>query len=589
VKKRESSRTSSATAGRPGFALVLHTHLPYVLNHGRWPHGSDWLNEATVECYLPLLDAARRLIADGISPRWTINISPVLAEQLASPVFQKEIEFFIETRLRYVEDNRGYFRRSGQDALVALTHYWEEYFQRMWGLLRSAGDDLLGAFAELGAAGHLEIITCAATHGYLPLLSRDESIHLQLRTAVESHTRHFGRPPRGIWLPECAYRPRSEWAPPVGAGKGRRGLRPGMEEMLARHGIEFFVVDTHLVRSGTPLSAYRDFFPALAGLSGERPAVRPARPAKAGTPYRAYRVASRGGTGTAVAFVRDPRTTVQVWSRDQGYPGEPHYLEFHKKHFPGGFRYWRVTGAGVDLGDKELYHPPTAAERVESHADHFLTLIQSTLADAARETGDVAPIVVSPYDAELFGHWWFEGPAWLEAVARRLATNGVRPVTLAEVLDSGIPAEVMTLQEGSWGEGGDHRVWLNRETEWTWDRVYDAEQGLVEHVRRVAAGGASDLDRRIVAQACREALLLQASDWQFLITTFSARDYAERRFAEHYTAFKRLLEMADKLRQTGALAPEDEEALRRLEQDDFPFPDLDPTWAIGRDTAEGAA
>ena len=583
MKKRESSRTSSAVPGRPGFALVLHTHLPFVLNHGRWPHGSDWLNEATVECYLPLLDAARRLAADGISPRWTINISPVLAEQLASPVFQKEIEFFIETRLRYVEDNRGYFRQTGQDELVALTRYWEEYFQRMWGLLRGVDGDIVGAFAELGAAGHLEIITCAATHGYLPLLSRDESIHLQLRTAVETHTRHFGRPPRGIWLPECAYRPRYEWAAPVGAGKALPVLRPGVEELLARHGLEFFIVDSHLVRSGTPLSAYRDFYPALAELSDDPPAARVASAAKLATPYRAYRVASRGGTGTAVAFVRDPQTTVQVWSRDQGYPGEPQYLEFHKKHFPGGFRYWRVTGSGVDLGDKELYHPEIAAERVQSHADHFLALIQSTLAEAARETGGAAPVVVSPYDSELFGHWWFEGPAWLEAVARRLAANGVRPVTLADVLDRGIPADVTTLQEGSWGEAGDHRVWLNRETEWTWDRVYDVEEGLVEHVRRVAEGTASELYRRVVAQACREALLLEASDWQFLITTFSARDYAERRFAEHYTEFKRLLEMADKLRHTGALAPEEEEVLRRLERDDFPFPDLDPRWALGDD------
>src|SRR5262249_42687329 len=220
VKKRESSRAASSPGsapGRPaaGFALVLHTHLPFVLNHGRWPHGSDWLNEATVECYLPPLDRARRLVASGISPRWTINISPVLAEQLASGAFQKEFEFFIGTRLRYVEDNRDYFRRTGQEELVALTRYWEEYFERMWGLLRSVGGDLLGAYAELGAAGHLEIITCAATHGYLPLLSRDESIRLQLATAVATHRRHFDRAPRGIWLPECAYRPRYDARPPT--------------------------------------------------------------------------------------------------------------------------------------------------------------------------------------------------------------------------------------------------------------------------------------------------------------------------------------------------------------------------------------
>jgi 1,4-alpha-glucan branching enzyme len=165
-------------------------------------------------------------------------------------------------------------------------------------------------------------------------------------------------------------------------------------------------------------------------------------------------------------------------------------------------------------------------------------------------------------------------------VARRMAANGVRPVTLSEALDAGVPGEATTLQEGSWGEGGDHRVWLNRETEWTWDRVYDAEQALMAELGKRAPDG-SPLRRRLLAQACREALLLQASDWQFLITTHSARDYAERRFAEHYAEFKRLLELVAKLDSTGGLSPEDEESLRRLERDDFLFPDLDPAWTQG--------
>jgi 1,4-alpha-glucan branching enzyme len=232
----------------------------------------------------------------------------------------------------------------------------------------------------------------------------------------------------------------------------------------------------------------------------------------------------------------------------------------------------------VDLGDTQLYSPEAAAERVATHADHFVDLIRRTLAEAAADGGTV---VVSPYDAELFGHWWFEGPAWLEGVARRMAANGVRPVTLAEVVDRGVPAEVTTLQEGSWGEGGDHRVWLNRETEWTWDRVYDAEQGLMAELGKTPSNGQAALRRRLLTQACREALLLQASDWQFLITTGSARDYSERRFAEHYAEFKRLLELAAKLDASGALSPEEEESLRRVERDDFPFPDLDPSWALG--------
>jgi 1,4-alpha-glucan branching enzyme len=237
-----------------------------------------------------------------------------------------------------------------------------------------------------------------------------------------------------------------------------------------------------------------------------------------------------------------------------------------------------VTGPGVDLGDKQLYEPAVAAERVAGHADHFADLVRATLAEADAQAGD-AGIVVAPYDSELFGHWWFEGPTWLEAVARRIAASGVRPVTLAEVVDTIAPGPATTLQEGSWGEGGDHRVWLNRQTEWTWDRLYDAEHSLLAHLDRPASAGAPPLRRRLLAQACREALLLQASDWQFLITTASARDYAERRFAEHYAEFKRLLEMLDRLDAGGEVTAEEEEVLRRLEQEDFVFPDLDPAWS----------
>src|SRR5205823_4140166 len=197
------------------FALVLHTHLPMVLNHGRWPHGSDWLCEAAFECYLPLLETAHRLVADGISPKWTINLSPVLTEQLASPEFQKELSFYYENVRRACVESREFFSKLNEKQIVGLTYFWEEFYERMWELHRRIGGDIPGTFADLQRGGHLEIITCAATHGYLPLLSRDESIHLQLRTAVETHQRHFGRTPRGIWLPECAYRPRYEWTPPT--------------------------------------------------------------------------------------------------------------------------------------------------------------------------------------------------------------------------------------------------------------------------------------------------------------------------------------------------------------------------------------
>ena len=558
------------------FSLVLHTHLPMVVNHGRWPHGSDWLCEATFECYLPLLDTIHRLVADGISPKWTINLSPILTEQLASPEFQKELAFYHENIRRACVESREEFTTAGRTELVKLTHFWEDFYERMWELHRRIGGDIPGTFADLQRHGHVEIITCAATHGYLPLLSRDESIHLQLRTAVETHRRHFGRAPRGIWLPECAYRPRYEWTPPTGRDRGTaRRLRPGIEEMLAAHELEYFIADAHLVTAGEPVFLYRDYVPAR----GQVAAAAELPTGNARSPYVPYHVASRGGTGQAIAFIRDPKSTLQVWSREHGYPGNFNYLEFHKKHFPGGLRLWRITDASGDLGTKQPYDPAVAAAQTRAQAAHFAELLRETL---AAESSKGPAMVCSPYDAELFGHWWFEGPMWLEAVMRKLASVGVTPVTLGEALERVPPATTLALPEGSWGEGGDHRVWLNPDTEWTWDRVYAAEAEWVEHLRR--AGGNGDA-RRILAQATRELLLLQASDWQFLITTWAARDYAERRVAEHYAEFKRLSEMARSVAGGEPLSVEAAETLRRLEREDPCFPDLDPSWGLGPPTA----
>jgi 1,4-alpha-glucan branching enzyme len=557
------------------FALVLHTHLPMVVNHGRWPHGSDWLNEATFECYLPLLDVAHRLVADGVSPKWTLNLSPVLVEQLASPEFQKELAFYYENVRRACVDSREYFATHGAPELLGLCDFWQAHYERMWELHRRIGGDIPGTFAELQRGGHVEIITCAATHGYLPLLSRDESIHLQLRTAVETHKRHFGVAPRGIWLPECAYRPRYEWTPPTGRERSNeRRLRPGIEELLAAHGLEYFVADSHLVAAGKPVFLYRDYIPARKEPMTEPTPAIPVN--EAHSPYAPYRVASRGGHGSAIAFIRDPRTTLQVWSRDHGYPGEYAYLEFHKKHFPGGLRFWRITDNRGDFGTKIPYDPKLAAEKAVLQASHFVALVRETAEMATQADGRPA-LICSPYDSELFGHWWFEGPMWLEHVAREMSRAKVTPVTLAEALDVTPPRATLALPEGSWGEGGDHRVWLNRDTEWTWDRVYSAEAEWTAHLR---AGTDAHPDlARVLTQATRELLLLEASDWQFLITTGAARDYAERRVAEHYAEFKRLSEMASTLRGGQPLSVEAADTLRRLEREDFVFPDLEPAWA----------
>ncbi|MDQ7820584.1 MAG: DUF1957 domain-containing protein [Armatimonadota bacterium] len=549
------------------FALILHTHLPFVLGHGRWPHGSDWLHEVVAGSYLPLLQALAEADAAGVRVRITADVSPVLAEQMASAAFRREFEEFIRTRLHWAQDNVRHFDASGDARLAALARRWEQWYRERLRQFEDAGGDVVGLFRRLADREVAELMTCAATHGYLPLLGRDESVALQLGVAVSTHARHFRRHPEGVWLPECAYRPRYEWTPPVGPQRGRvRMQRRGLEEFLAEFGLHHFVTDIHLIRGGSSLSPYRDYYPALQALPAAVPSLsRPDR-----SPYRAYRVASRGGRGEAAALVRDPDTSLQVWSRDRGYPGDGWYLEFHKKH-PGGLRYWRVTGAGVGLESKEVYEPDRAAQRVAEHADHFVGLLRTVL-DAARQIEGDAAVVASPFDTELFGHWWFEGPAWVEAVFRRLGPSGVVPVRADEYLRAHPPEQVVSLLEGSWGEGGDHRVWLNQNTAWVWERVYAAEETFWTLARRVPPGASTA--RRVLAQLARELLLLQASDWPFLITTWAARDYAEARVADHAAAFSRLSGTLQTLLGGAELSRRDEEFLTARETLNALFPDV---------------
>jgi len=553
------------------FALVLHAHQPFVLGHGRWPHGSDWLCESVVQCYLPLLRTLRALVQHGTVPHVTISFSPVLCEQLASPLLQEELQLFLDARLRACTETANYFRHIREDNLATLTDYWARFYQDTLDLLQALDGNILGAFRSLVEQRAVEAITSAATHGYLPLLGSDESVNLQLQLAVLTHETHFGCRPQGIWLPEGAYRPRYHWIPPVGANREqRRALRRGVEEFLADYHLEFFFADSHLILGGRPLPLYEDYFPHLADLRG---AGREDLPQRSGaSPYRAARVSSRGGQGAAAVFFREPETAMQVWSRERGYPGDPWYLDFHKKHIPGGLKLWRVSDKG-DLAAKAPYVPEHAQERAQEHARHFAGLMAGVLRDyqqAASATG----LVCALYDAELFGHWWYEGSQWLGCLWPELAQHGIEPVSCSAYLERHPPTETLTLPEGSWGEGGDHRTWLNRDTAWTWERLYDCEIEFWTAVHENPNAAKSPLGR-VLCQAGRELLLMQASDWQFLITSWTARDYAEQRFAAHYTDFRHLMEIARHVRERGQLEQDDWVYLASKERQEFLFPQLE--------------
>lgn len=565
------------------FALVLHSHIPYVLGHGRWPHGTDWICEAVAEAYLPLLAALERLERDRVPARLTLTLSPVLCEQLADAAFRAEFDLWLRTRHEQLERDAESFAREGNGAAAELARQWIEWVADTRKRYEAIDGNVLAAFRGFEERGRLELGTCAATHGYLPLLSREESVQIQIKAALASFERHIGHAPKGFWLPECAYRPRYEWTPPIGRNSGKyRAVRQGLEEVIASHGLSYFFADAHLALAGDPLSIYRNFYPNLATLRGfeERFPQNP----KIRNPFRPVRVQSRGAARSAAALLREPRTALQVWSGDEGYPGDASYLDFHRRSVANGIRYHRVTGPGVPDAKKVLYEPDKAKARVEEHARHFVWLLGDVVANA-KEAGETDPLVCSPYDTELFGHWWFEGPLFLEHLFRHLADSGIAAVSASDELAGRAEIESTSLLEGSWGEGGDHRAWLNKDTEWTWDRLYDAESDLAAVValwRRAKDDGSIvgdvTLVERGLRQAMRELLLLQSSDWQFLIATGAAFDYAERRFATHYVELKRSLDLVRRNLANAEPGENDLLYLGTIERVDSPFPNLQIDW-----------
>jgi 1,4-alpha-glucan branching enzyme len=507
----------------------------------------DWLNEASAETYIPVLNVLNELVEEGYSPKLTIGISPVLCEQLSDESFKREFSSYLETKIVAAENDIREFSKHARKLLLQLAHMWKDYYGRIKSDFEERYNrDMISQFKKLQDAGHIEIITCAATHGYLPLLSQDTSVQAQIKQAVQSYTRSFGKPPRGIWLPECAYRPRYKWVPPVDTGLGKKGyLRKGVEEFLSENGIDYFIVDNALLKGGKAIGVYMDRFDALKTLWGQfEKEYSPRKEEIDKTPREVYLVGTEGKKPVAI-FTRDPDTGLQVWSGEWGYPGDGNYLDFHKKHFPGGHRYWKITSAKSDLADKWEYFPEDAQKRIPENASHYKDLIKSLLVDYQKKTKKKG-IVCAPYDAELFGHWWFEGTDFLKLVLKQVADDPqIELTTCSAFLDEAKPTQVITIPEGSWGEGGYHYIWLNQWTQWTWKHIYEDEVRMQKLVQEF---GHTEDDKliNILKQLARELFLLQASDWQFLISTWSARDYAELRLSEHHQNFVRLAEMAEK-------------------------------------------
>jgi len=523
------------------------------------------------ETYIPLLNGLTDLHEEGLPVRLTIGLTPVLCEQLADPLVQAHFEVYVEEKLTAAEGDVSRFQEEGNPHAAYLATFYRDWYAGILRVFRERyGRDILGGFRRLQEAGVVEVVTCAATHGYLPLLGTDAAVRGQLKAGIGSYRRHFGRGPRAIWLPECAYRP--AYVAPDGT------VRPGLERFLAEVGLGCFFVETHTIEGGRPVGkAAGEAIGPYGAIKRNYvvPLERFELPDRPRTTYQPYYVVDTtpgvvGEHSGVAAIGRNNRTGMQVWSADWGYPGDFDYREFHKKDHVSGLQYWRVTGARVDLGHKDWYHPDWAQNKVGEHARHFAWLVADLLEQYHAETGRFG-LIASNYDTELFGHWWFEGVDWIREVLRILAgSDRVELTTASGYLEDHPPEEVLALPEGSWGLGGGHWTWDNPETRWMWEPIHEAERRMTEIARRKAEGASPD-EEAVLNQAARELLLLESSDWPFLVTTGQAREYAIQRFTGHVERFERLVGSVEAGRPDRALAEE-------LWELDKLFPEVDFRW-----------
>ena len=514
--------------------LQLHAHLPYV-RHPEFADflEEDWLYEGITETYLPLLSVFEGLVRDGVDFRVSMTITPPLAGMLSDSLLQSRYYERLNKLIDLAEKET--WRTGSIPEFHPVALMYERMLKECRRIWEKYHGNILNAFKDFQDAGKLEIITCCATHGFLPLKVNRNAVRAQIKVAVQDYERHFGKKPNGMWLAECAY-------------------IPGIDEDLKKEGIRFFFLEAHGILYGTPRPRYGVFAPVFCP------------------------------TGVA-AFGRDLETAHQVWSAETGYPGDPDYREFYRDlgydleydyirpylHSDGvrrniGLKYHRITGK-VPLSQKQPYNPEWATNKAASHAGNFMYNREQQVKYLNGVLGR-EPLIVSMYDAELFGHWWFEGPQFLNFLFRKIYhdQDTFKLITPSEYLNMYPKNQVITPAASSWGDKGYYEVWLNGMNDWIYRHLHKAVDRMVEIASRYP--DASGMKKRALNQAARELLLAQSSDWAFIMTTRTMVEYAEKRTRDHITNFSRLYEQitSDSI---------DEGFLSNLEYRNNIFPEID--------------
>ena len=515
-------------------SLVLHTHLPFV-RHPEYPEflEEDWLFQAITETYVPQIEMFNRLAQDDVPCRLTVSISPPLLSMLSDSLLQSRYMGFLGRAQKLADLECK--RTQGNPEFNRLAEMYQEKLSHVENLFfHKYKKNLINAYKEFQDKGLLDLITCGATHGYLPIMNlQPKAVRAQIQVAVQTHENFLGRKPKGIWLPECGY-------------------APGIEKFLDEAGIRFFFLDGHGVLNANPRPKHDVYAPVYCP------------------------------NGVA-AFGRDKETSKQVWSADEGYPGDFSYRDFYRdigfdldyeyirpfiattgERKMTGFKYYRITGK---TDHKEPYDYKVATEKAAEHAGNFMFYREKQI-EHLNQVLDKKPIVIAPYDAELFGHWWWEGPQFLEFLIRKTAydQSTFELLTPYDYLKKYPDNQVVQPSASSWGHKGYHEYWLGEKNDWIYRHLNKAAERMIELAQNHPQS--DGLEKRALNQAARELLLAQSSDWAFIMTTGTMVDYAVKRTKNHISRFNRLFEDINNHRI-------DSDWLVKVENMDNIFPDID--------------
>ncbi|SDC34146.1 MULTISPECIES: glycoside hydrolase family 57 protein [unclassified Candidatus Frackibacter] len=517
-------------------SFVLHAHLPFV-RHPDYEEFLEerWFYEAITETYIPLINYFERLYKENVDYRLTMSLSPPLISMLTDSLLQqryiKHLNQLIELSYKELE------RTQEQPHLNQIAHMYLSKFQQAKETFnKKYNNNLITAFKKFQDLGYLELITCGATHGYLPLMQEyPEAVRAQIELAIKTHKKHLGSKPKGIWLPECGY-------------------YPGLDETLKEYDIRFFMLDTHGVLYANPQPKYGAFAPIY-------------------TP-----------SGVA-AFGRDNESAKQVWSTQEGYPGDYDYREYYRDigfdlpldyikpyihnneiRINTGIKYHRITSDECDLENKDFYNPQLASSKAKRHAKDFISKRIGQI-EYLDDLIDRKPILVAPYDAELFGHWWYEGPEFLyHAIKSASQEEVIDLISPIDYLEEYPENQVCQPPLCSWGANGYNDVWLDSSNDWIYRHLHQAAEKMTELATDYSAP--DSLTKRALNQAARELLLAQSSDWAFIMKTGTMVEYAVKRTKAHINTFFNLYNQV----KTDSI---DEDWLAKLEAKNNIFPEID--------------